>query len=267
MIKNENLDKDMLRSVLDALPAMVFVVDNDVRIEDYNAAAGEFLTVHKSSIIKKRGGEVLHCIHATDVLEGCGRGPFCGDCVIRNSVTEAFQGNRVVRRRITLEVIQDKNKIEIYALITTSPFFYKEKWFALLIIEDISEIAELRRMIPICSVCKKVRDEKESWSRVETYFKEHWDIDFSHSLCPECYKIEIDKLNFTDNMDMTQISYHKAVTTEMEKIRRDHQIYPVRFKSDCNACWLRQLNPQMAAAELVVNYGWLDRPVKIRQRE
>jgi hypothetical protein len=267
MIKHDNLDKDMLRSVLDALPAMVFVVDNDVRIEDYNAAACEFLTDHKSAIIKKRGGEVLHCIHASDVLEGCGRGPFCGDCVIRNSVSEAFQGNRVVRRRITLEVIQDRNKIEIYALITTSPFFYKEKGFALLVIEDISEIAELRRMIPICSVCKKVRDEKDSWSRVETYFKEHWDIDFSHSLCPECYKIEIDKLNSTDNMDMTQISYHKAVTTEMEKIRRDHQIYPVRFKSDCNACWLRQLNPLMAAAELVVNYGWLDRPVKIRQRE
>jgi nitrogen fixation/metabolism regulation signal transduction histidine kinase len=216
MIENDNLDKDMLRSVLDAIPAMVFVVDNDVRIVNFNAAAGEFLTVNRPAIIKKRGGDVLHCIHASDVLMGCGRGPFCGDCVIRNSVTEAFHGSRVVRRRMTLEVFQDENKKEIYALITTSPFIYKEKRLALLVIEDISEIAELRRLIPICSVCRKVRDEKESWSRVETYFKEHWDVDFSHSLCPECYKIEIDKLNATDSMDMIQTRYHKAVTTEME---------------------------------------------------
>ena len=145
MIGNDNLDKDMLRSVLDAIPAMVFVVDNDVRIVNFNAAAGEFLTVNRPAIIKKRGGDVLHCIHASDVLMGCGRGPFCGDCVIRNSVTEAFHGSRVVRRRMTLEVFQDDNEKEIYALITTSPFFYKEKRLALLVIEDIRdlEFAEL----------------------------------------------------------------------------------------------------------------------------
>ena len=51
----------------------------------------------------------------------------------------------------------------------------------------------LKPIIPICSVCKEVRDEKEAWSRVEMYFKEHWDVDFSHSLCPNCYKAEMDK--------------------------------------------------------------------------
>jgi len=64
----------------------------------------------------------------------------------------------------------------------------------LLVVEDISEIAELKRMIPICSICKEVRDEKETWSRVETYFKEHWDVSFSHSLCPKCFKSEMGKI-------------------------------------------------------------------------
>ena len=67
----------------------------------------------------------------------------------------------------------------------------------LLAIEDISEIAELRRLIPICSICKKIRDDKQSWSRVENYFKEHWDLDFSHGLCPDCYRIEMGKLKKT----------------------------------------------------------------------
>ena len=194
MAANDNINSEMMRSVFDALPSLVFVVDDDVRIQEYNAAAAEFLLVQRSAILKRRGGEVLHCLHSTDVPEGCGRAPFCKNCIIRNSVTEVFQGNRIVRRRTRLEIIRDGEKIEIYALITTSPFRYKERQLVLLVIEDISEIAELRRMVPICSICKKVRDDKESWSRVEAYFKEHWDIDFSHGLCPECYKLEMDKV-------------------------------------------------------------------------
>ncbi len=61
-------------------------------------------------------------------------------------------------------------------------------------LEDISEIAELRRMIPICSVCRKLRDEKDAWLRLEAYFKEHWEVNFTHGLCPGCHKIEMDKL-------------------------------------------------------------------------
>jgi hypothetical protein len=62
------------------------------------------------------------------------------------------------------------------------------------VIEDISAIAELQRIISICSVCRKVRDDEKTWLRVEAYFKNHWDVDFSHGLCPDCYKIEMDKL-------------------------------------------------------------------------
>ncbi len=185
--------QDILRSVFDAIPSLIFVVDDDVRIQEYNAAAAEILSLKRPAILKRRGGEVLNCLHATDVPEGCGRAPLCKSCVIRNSVTEAFQGNRVVRRRKKLEILREGHKTEIYALITASPFYYKKRPLALLVIEDISEIAELQRMIPVCSICKKVRDDQKSWSRFEAYFKEHWDVDFSHGYCPECFKKEMDK--------------------------------------------------------------------------
>jgi hypothetical protein len=82
----------------------------------------------------------------------------------------------------------------MYALITACPFSFQDRSLALLVIEDISEIAELHRIIPVCTVCKRVRDEKESWMRVEAYFKRNWDVDFSHVYCPECYKIEMEEL-------------------------------------------------------------------------
>ena len=142
MTMNEREKRDMLRAVFDALPSLVFVVDQDVRIQEYNAAASDLLMAERKTVLKQRAGEILHCIHSSEVQEGCGRSPFCKDCIIRNSVTEAFQGNRVVRRRTRIELIRDANKIEIYALITASPFSFQDRPLALLVIEDISEIAE-----------------------------------------------------------------------------------------------------------------------------
>jgi len=61
-LRENSAPADMYRAVLDALPALVFVVDDDVRVEDYNAAASEFLGARGGTILKRRGGEVLNCI-------------------------------------------------------------------------------------------------------------------------------------------------------------------------------------------------------------
>ncbi|MBU1239640.1 PAS domain-containing protein [Myxococcota bacterium] len=53
-----------------------------------------------------------------------------------------------------------------------------------------SEIEQLRRMLPICASCKKIRDDKGYWNRIEVYFQERSDINFTHGICPDC----IDKL-------------------------------------------------------------------------
>ena len=192
---DNRIDKpDMLRVVFDALPSRVFVVDDDVRIQEYNSAAAYLLMADRKTVLKKRAGDILHCVHSVEVPEGCGRAPACKTCIIRNSVSEAFQGNRIVRRRARIALISNEHQTEIYALITASPFSFQEKLHALLVIEDISEIAELQRLIPICCVCRKLRDDKEAWMGVETYFKNSWDVDFTHGYCPDCFKIEMDKV-------------------------------------------------------------------------
>lgn len=194
MVAEESHNSEMLRTMFDAIPSLIFVVDHDVRIEEYNAAAGKLLVGERETILKRRGGEILNCLHSKDTPEGCGHSTYCNTCVIRNSVTDAFKGNSVVRRRSKIELVRGKDTLEIYALITASPFRFKTRALVLLVIEDINEISELQRMIPICSICKEVRDEKEAWSRIEAYFKEQWDVDFSHSICPKCYQSEMEKI-------------------------------------------------------------------------
>jgi PAS domain-containing protein len=188
----ESLDGlGMFRAVFDAMPSLIFIVDEDVRIQEYNAAAAEFLSDKRENILQRRGGTVLNCIHSTEVPQGCGKAAVCENCVVRNSVSQAFRGNRVVRRRTRIEAIKGRDKLEIYALITASPFQFDNRQLVLLVIEDISEIAELQRIIPICSYCRELRDEKETWSQLEAYFREHWDVNFSHSICPKCYEKEM----------------------------------------------------------------------------
>jgi hypothetical protein len=85
------------------------------------------------------------------------------------------------------------NKIpaSVYPLITASPFNYDGQPLTMLLIEDIREIAELQRLIPMCCKCRKVRDQQNSWIKLEGYFKTTWDVDFSHGFCPECLAEEM----------------------------------------------------------------------------
>lgn len=58
----------------------------------------------------------------------------------------------------------------------------------LILKERDSEIKRLRGMLPICSSCKKIKDDQGYWSQIEVYVREHSDAEFSHGLCPECLK-------------------------------------------------------------------------------
>ena len=52
----------------------------------------------------------------------------------------------------------------------------------------LAEIKTLRGILPICSSCKKIRDDEGYWNQLETYIQEHSEAVFSHGLCPECGK-------------------------------------------------------------------------------
>lgn len=50
----------------------------------------------------------------------------------------------------------------------------------------LDEIKTLRGILPICSECKKIRDDSGYWTQIESYMSKHLDADFSHGLCPGC---------------------------------------------------------------------------------
>ena len=51
-----------------------------------------------------------------------------------------------------------------------------------------AEVKTLGGMLPICSHCKKIRDDKGYWNQLEAYLNEHTDAEFTHGICPDCAK-------------------------------------------------------------------------------
>jgi hypothetical protein len=54
--------------------------------------------------------------------------------------------------------------------------------------EALHEIKTLQGIVPICSFCKKIRDDNGFWSQVEAYVSQHTKAEFSHGICPDCQK-------------------------------------------------------------------------------
>lgn len=53
---------------------------------------------------------------------------------------------------------------------------------------SLSEVKVLEAFLPICSLCKRIRNQEGSWEQLEIYFGEHAGTQFSHGYCPECAK-------------------------------------------------------------------------------
>lgn len=56
----------------------------------------------------------------------------------------------------------------------------------------LAEVKTLRAILPICSYCKKIRDDKNYWQSVEAYISRHTNATFSHGICPACFEREVE---------------------------------------------------------------------------
>lgn len=184
----QQLINQMVGPLVDAMPTPTFLVDEDVTILCLNKSSRELISKDREVVLHRRAGDILHCIHAEETAQGCGRASHCKDCLVRYSVRRAFSENLVSKHNAKLELRSKEGVKKVHMAITASPFEYGGKRYALLQFENITELIKLRQIIPVCSVCKKVRDDAEYWQQIESYFRDSLDVDFSHGICPDCVK-------------------------------------------------------------------------------
>ncbi len=54
--------------------------------------------------------------------------------------------------------------------------------------EALAKVKLLSGMLPICSSCRKIRDDRGYWNQIEVYVRDHSEAEFTHGICPECFK-------------------------------------------------------------------------------
>ena len=101
---------------------------------------------------------------------------------------------RVVWTQVTVSLVRNDNAkpqfvIGIVEDITARKLAEDEKERLIAELQKaLDEIKILRGIIPICSHCKKIRDDQGFWNRVEIYIEQHTEALFSHGICPDCLR-------------------------------------------------------------------------------
>lgn len=57
------------------------------------------------------------------------------------------------------------------------------------LVRAMEQVKRLSGMLPICSACKRIRDDKGYWRQIESYVREHSEAEFTHGICPDCVRV------------------------------------------------------------------------------
>lgn len=174
------------RQLIDAVPSMVFVLDEAAHILEANRAAVELLGDRESLVLRRLCGDVLFCVHARDSQEGCGTTTTCATCQVRQGATSVIAGETLHRKLHRMRLAIAGQERDVAFLVTASPFEHDGRRLALLVLEDVTELTALREIVPICAHCKRVRNDEKFWESVEAYLTPRLGFTFSHGICPDC---------------------------------------------------------------------------------
>jgi hypothetical protein len=64
----------------------------------------------------------------------------------------------------------------------------RERELAARVHDALAQIKVLKGLLPICASCKKIRDDTGYWQQMESYIREHSEVEFSHGICPDCMR-------------------------------------------------------------------------------
>lgn len=175
----------LLTKAFCAIPDIVLVVDDELRIFFLNSAARGLTGA--GAVYGEKVGDVVHCVNSGEA-PGCGASESCSKCIIRASVDAAVKGSAVYKKRYVFRYMEGGVK-SLPLLLTCAPFGFKHRRLCVVVLEDVSDLVKLHSLLPICFGCKKIRNDANYWENVEQYITEHFaDVQFSHGLCPKCAK-------------------------------------------------------------------------------
>ncbi len=101
----------------------------------------------------------------------------------------SIQIRPILARKNRLTIKADSFAVAIVWDVTISKRLERERENLILELQEaLTSIKRLRGLLPICASCKRIRDDKGYWNKLEEYLLEHSDAEFTHGFCPDCMK-------------------------------------------------------------------------------
>ena len=182
-----------LRKVIDTFPNPVFVKDKEGHYLFCNTAFEKYTGLKKEEIL----GRTDHDINPKRIAD-----PYCDmdKMLLEKGGAQDYEiyfqnpdgNNQAVLFNKACYTNADGSVVGLVGVITdvTDRKAVEEEKKELIarLSNALAEIKTLSGLLPVCSYCKKVRDDKGYWSRIEKYVQEHSQAQFSHGICPDCMK-------------------------------------------------------------------------------
>ena len=119
------------------------------------------------------------------------------------NIAKIAQEIRAKLIHISTDYVFDGNKETPYddSDLRQTMLFMNSMWAILKQKKAMEEVENLRGILPLCSFCKKIRNDKGYWEQVDIYIHKHSQADISHSVCPDCLKKEYSELSIGNDHD------------------------------------------------------------------
>jgi len=135
--------KKGLIHIINALPLAIAVINEKRQVILANRMTDNLVNKNDKQLIGKVGGEALGCSHYDDVPEGCGFGPACLRCKLRQTVTDTIRHRKA--HRLVEATMVFKKYGERYLRVSTLPMAMDDEQAVLLAIEDITELRKYEK--------------------------------------------------------------------------------------------------------------------------
>ena len=177
-----------LLALLDAFPSLAFIADADATVLEANRSARQWLGDGVGTRLGLPPGAVLECIFPHESRGGCGATEFCSSCVLRRSI-EAVASGRAAPRRVAHMIVGAAGKPEDrWFQVSASPFALEGRKLVLIVLEDATELVELRELLPLCPGCGASRESSDPIAQARVFLRKHPDFLRADELCADCHQ-------------------------------------------------------------------------------
>ena len=185
------ISEERYRVLSEAAYDMIYIINRDDIVEYVNVSAADLFNKQPVEIIGKKRSSLFPPEMANGQMRSLQQVFDLG--IPRQVESKVTYSDQVIWLSTWLVPMQDE-KGQVTSVMGVSRDITNRKWLEddkqkLLnrLQEALAQVKTLGGLLPICSMCKKIRDDKGYWQQVEGYIQSHSGATFTHGVCPDCF--------------------------------------------------------------------------------